>query len=112
MVATLQQSAGEAVSAMQQGQTRAEQSADQAQLAKASLSRILDAVNTITDMSAQIATAAEEQTSVNEEINRNVVNISTISDNTSQEAANTSSASTELAALASELKNQVSQFKV
>ncbi|MEI4551450.1 methyl-accepting chemotaxis protein [Pseudoalteromonas spongiae] len=81
MVATLQQSAGEAVSAMQQGQTRAEQSADQAQLAKASLSRILDAVNTITDMSAQIATAAEEQSAVSDEITKNVINI----DNASKE---------------------------
>ncbi|WP_372766743.1 methyl-accepting chemotaxis protein [Pseudoalteromonas sp.] len=81
MVATLQQSAGEAVSAMQQGQSRAEQSAEQAQLAKASLSRILDAVNTITDMSAQIATAAEEQSAVSDEITKNVINI----DNASKE---------------------------
>lgn len=86
MVATLQQSAGEAVSAMQQGQSRAEQSADQAQLAKASLSRILDAVNTITDMSAQIATAAEEQSAVSDEITKNVINI----DNASKETLDAS----------------------
>lgn len=86
MVATLQQSAGEAVSAMQQGQNRAEQSAEQAQLAKASLSRILDAVNTITDMSAQIATAAEEQSAVSDEITKNVINI----DNASKETLDAS----------------------
>lgn len=97
---------------MEQSKQQAENSVANASQAGEALDLITTAVATINDMAAQIATAAEEQTSVNEEINRNVVNISTISDNTAQEAAITSSASTELAALASELKNQVAQFKV
>ena len=63
-------------------------------------------------MAAQIATAAEEQTSVNEEINRNITNISTISDSTSTEADNTHQSSRELEELARNLNLLVSQFKV
>ena len=63
-------------------------------------------------MAAKIATVAEEQTSVNEEINRNVTNISTISDETANEAEKTHSSSLELTALASTLNQLVSQFKV
>lgn len=112
MIESLQNGSKDAVALMLQSKQQAEDSVNNATQAGEALDLITTAVAKINDMAAQIATAAEEQTSVNEEINRNVVNISTISDNTSQEAANTSSASTELAALASELKNQVSQFKV
>ncbi|MDE3270495.1 methyl-accepting chemotaxis protein [Pseudoalteromonas sp. G4] len=112
MIESLQSGSKDAVLLMEQSKQQAENSVANASQAGEALDLITAAVATINDMAAQIATAAEEQTSVNEEINRNVVNISTISDNTAQEAASTSSASTELAALASELKNQVAQFKV
>lgn len=112
MIESLQSGSKDAVALMQQSKHQAENSVANATQAGEALDLITTAVATINDMAAQIATAAEEQTSVNEEINRNVVNISTISDNTAQEAASTGSASTELAALASELKNQVAQFKV
>ncbi|MFY8351282.1 methyl-accepting chemotaxis protein [Pseudoalteromonas sp. SSM20] len=112
MIESLQSGSKDAVLLMEQSKQQAENSVANASQAGEALDLITTAVATINDMAAQIATAAEEQTSVNEEINRNVVNISTISDNTAQEAASTSSASTELAALASELKNQVAQFKV
>ena len=63
-------------------------------------------------MNTQIATAAEEQSSVAEEINRNVVNISDIVDRTAEGASQTSLASEELANLANQLQQLVNQFKV
>lgn len=112
MIESLQTGSNEAVTLMQQSKLQAENSVSNAGQAGEALDMITNSVASINDMAAQIATAAEQQTSVNEEINRNVVNISTISDNTANEAISTSSASTELAALASELKQQVAQFKV
>jgi methyl-accepting chemotaxis protein len=67
------------------------------------LQKITQSVASINDMAAQIATAAEEQTSVNEEINRNITNISTLSDSTSVEADNTHHSSKDLEELANNL---------
>ena len=110
MVATLQQSAGEAVSVMQEGQHKAELSAQQAQLAKDSLNRILDAVNTITDMSAQIATSAEEQSAVSEEITQNVVNIDTASKDTLSASEQSFSSTEKLLEEAERLTTMAKQF--
>ncbi|WP_372768471.1 methyl-accepting chemotaxis protein [Pseudoalteromonas sp.] len=110
MIESLQSASKEAVALMEQSNQQAENSVANATQAGEALDLITKAVAAINDMAAQIATPPEEQTSVNDEINRNVVIISTISDNTAKEAASTSS--TELAELASKLKNQVALFKV
>jgi methyl-accepting chemotaxis protein len=76
------------------------------------LTLITSSIVSINDMNCQIATAAEEQAAVAEEINRNVVNVQEL---TTQSAASTSQASTtshELAKLGEALKNQVRQFKI
>jgi methyl-accepting chemotaxis protein len=76
------------------------------------LTLITSSIVSINDISCQIATAAEEQASVAEEINRNVINAQEL---TTQSAASTSQASTtshELAKLGEGLKSQVRQFKV
>ncbi|MFW2372859.1 MAG: methyl-accepting chemotaxis protein, partial [Gammaproteobacteria bacterium] len=63
-------------------------------------------------MNTQIAIAAEQQSSVSEEINRNIVNISSVVSDTADGASQTSSASSELARLSMELQKLVGQFKV
>jgi methyl-accepting chemotaxis protein len=76
------------------------------------LTLITSSIVSINDMNCQIATAAEEQAAVAEEINRNVVNVQEL---TTQSAASTLQASTtshELAKLGEALKNQVRQFKI
>ncbi len=87
MIQKLQDAAGQAVGVMEQGQSAAKSSVEQASHAGESLESITRAVDTITAMTTQIATAAEEQSAVAEEINRNVVNISTVASAT-KEAAN------------------------
>ena len=62
-------------------------------------------------MNTLIASAAEEQNAVTEDINRNVVEISVISDQSSRSANQMSESSAELARLAVELQIQVGQFK-
>ena len=63
-------------------------------------------------MNTQIATAAEQQSAVAEEINRNITTISRIADTTSADAAQTSQISDELVRLATELNRLVGQFRL
>ncbi|MDP2561435.1 methyl-accepting chemotaxis protein [Psychrobium sp. 1_MG-2023] len=112
MIERLQTGANEAVNVMNLSKKQAERSVSNASEAGGALDGITSSVASINDMAAQIACAAEEQTSVNEEINRNITNISTISDSTAVEADNTHQASHNLASLAVELDQQVSKFRV
>jgi methyl-accepting chemotaxis protein len=63
-------------------------------------------------MSVQIATAAEEQSAVTEEISRNVNNIMTISNHTVTASDDTTEATEALIAEVNKLKDMVKQFKV
>jgi methyl-accepting chemotaxis protein len=111
LIDALQGGAEQAVSVMTQSRDRAGATVEKAQHAGQSLSSITQAVETILQMNTQIATASEEQSAVSEEIQRNVVNIQTISEETSMGAEQTSSASAELARLGEQLQALVGQFK-
>jgi methyl-accepting chemotaxis protein len=69
-------------------------------------------VSTISDMNTQIASAAEEQSSVAEEMNRNIVAIRDVAEQTARGAHQTSRATDELSRLSSELQALVGQFKI
>ncbi len=112
MVAKLQEGAQSAVAAMAQGTTQTAQSVDQSIQAGAALDKISSAVSTIYDMNAQIASAAEEQSSVSEEINRNIVNIRDIAEDTVEGANQTAQSSAQMSQVAEELIALVNEFKV
>jgi len=76
------------------------------------LSKIQNAVDSISDQNILIASAAEEQNNVAEEINRNVVSINTVGEATLAGAKQTSTSSVELAEIANQLQRLVQQFKV
>lgn len=111
MIDSLQVQARAAVQAITLGQEKAKVSVEQASDAGNSLNEITDSVATITSMNIQIATASEEQSSVAEEINQNVVNISHVADENAEASKKLSTSSHDLAQLASELQGLVSQFK-
>lgn len=111
MIESLQQGSRNAVKAMESSQTQSQQSVEQATNARGSLEAITEAVTTISTMNIQIASAAEEQSSVSEEINQNIVNISQVVEQTAEGAQQTLTASNELANLANELQGLVGQFK-
>jgi len=111
MIESLQQGSRNAVKAMESSQNQSQQSVEQAQKAQGSLDAITEAVTTISNMNIQIASAAQEQSSVSEEINQNIVNISHVVEQTAEGAQQTLTASNELANLANELQNLVGQFK-
>ena len=114
LVVEMQSEAGAAgaVSAMDQGRDRAQCSVGQAGAAGDALRAITDAVAKISDMNAQIATAADEQTAVAEEVNRNIVNIADVVGQTTQGAQHTAASSEDMARLAADLESRVGQFRV
>jgi methyl-accepting chemotaxis protein len=76
------------------------------------LTLIISSIASINDMNCQIATAAEEQSSVAEEINRNVVNVQQLTVQSSASTSQVSTTSHELARLGEGLTRQVRQFKI
>lgn len=112
MIEKLQTGARNAVDVMEQGRSAAQAGVGQAKAAAVSLEAITQAVTTINEMNAMIASAAEEQTSVAEEMNKNIVTISQLSQDTSGAVQQTTAASSELAKLSSTLESLVSQFKL
>jgi methyl-accepting chemotaxis protein len=112
MIERLQTAARNAVTSMESGQSLTLSNVKQADKAGLALDEIASAVKTISDMNAMIASAAEEQSAVAEEINRSVVNITQISDETATGARQTTSTAEALAGLAVQLRSLALQFKV
>lgn len=112
MIESLQSSARQAVDSMEAGREKADQSVSQADLAGQALEEIARAVGTITDMNTQIASAAEEQAAVTDELNRNTVNIQNLANHSSDGSQKTAAAADELASLSEGLKDSLSQFRV
>jgi len=108
----LQKGVRNAVQVMEGAQARAHAGSGCVAKAAQSLNGIAGEVGTINDMNMQIATAAEEQSAVAEEINRNITTISDIADTTAADARQTSQISEELVHLAAELNRLVSQFRL
>jgi len=112
MIESLQSSAASAVSAMHEGQNKAQVSVNSAARAGESLRDINEAISNINDMNAQIATASEEQASVAEEINRNISAISELGEQSSRGAQKTASGSQDMSQLAMQAQGEVGQFKI
>jgi len=112
MIQKLQQGAQEAVAVMENSNNKTNNSVNTAAEAGEALNTISSAVNNITDMNLQIASAAEEQGAASEEINRNVININDIAQQTTERSQQTAEASEKLARLSGELQALVMQFKV
>ncbi|KZN38935.1 methyl-accepting chemotaxis protein [Pseudoalteromonas luteoviolacea S2607] len=112
MIESLQSGAEEAVSAMSKGQQQAESCVAQSDIANEALNSITDAVSRAHDVSEEIATAANEQQQVSQEISERLESIVTIAEQTAEGANQTSISSSEVAKLAEELRQSVSQFRV
>jgi len=112
MIEKLQSGSQQAVDVMEQSQKQAQSAVEHATNAGTSLSTIAGVVESINDMSTQIASAAEEQSVVAEEINRNIVSIRDKAEQTAAGTEHTTAASGELAQLATKLQGLVGQFRV
>lgn len=86
MIEQLQAGASSVSSAMNESKTTAVDAVNKAKTANSALNRIRDAIQVISDMNIQIASAAEEQSLVAEEINTNTVKIKDLSTQVAQSA--------------------------
>lgn len=112
IIEQLQTGSKNAVDVMSRSLDLAKTVADGAGLAGDSLETIARSINQIDMMSQQIASAAEEQSVVAEEMNRNITRISMMSDENSTATDHIAKASLELAEISSHMQDMAGQFKL
>lgn len=111
MINNLQISARNAVQVMALGGKQAADSVDQAGKAGVALDQMMSTVVMLNDLNLQIATGSEQQSSVADEINRNIVAIRDLVNHVGSGAADAADESHKLASLAQELHSMTAQFK-
>uniref|UniRef100_UPI0035A58888 methyl-accepting chemotaxis protein n=1 Tax=Pseudomonas cichorii TaxID=36746 RepID=UPI0035A58888 len=110
MISSIQKGTEAAVSAMAQTNTQAQKTLDTAQGAGAALVEITESIDNITERNILIATASEEQAQVAREVDRSLVSIRDLSNQSSEGSNQTAIATSELTKLAVELNRLVKQF--
>lgn len=111
MLQRLQGGVKQAVDVMQASEDRSQETVQEASHIASSLDSMVMAVSTINDMNIQIATAAEEQHAVSEEINKNLVAIQQIVSELTSAAVESNSTTRDLANTGDKLRKLVSQFR-
>lgn len=112
MIERVQKGTGETVTVIENSRSQTQTVVDHTRDAGEALQGIALAVSRINEMNTQIASAAEEQSSTAEEINRNVDTINSVAEESSEGVQSGRRASEELARLSSELQDLVSEFRV
>ncbi len=112
MIDRLQAGTQSAVEAMRRSSEAGDGTSAQANEAGASLDAMAQLIGTINSMNAQIASAAEEQTAVAEEINRSVHQIAAAVDSVADETQLGAQTTRSLADLGQRLGGLVGQFRI
>ncbi|AQZ34415.1 MULTISPECIES: methyl-accepting chemotaxis protein [Pseudomonadaceae] len=108
----LQSESRSAVEAMAKGQRQSALVVEYASKASAALEQINSHIGQISDQNIQVATATEEQSSVVEDINRNIVDINELTVGTTHIADQLNQASSDLQALSTQLDGLVGRFRL
>lgn len=110
-ISQLQSAARKAVGVMKMGREQATESVNQAEQAGNALKEIHACVQNINTMNTLIAEASQKQRQQAENVNQNIEQISSISENVSSGAAKTNVTSSEVGELANQLFKLIGQFK-
>ncbi len=110
MIEKLQTASSTAVDVMEKGRTAAASSVEQASEAGQSLHTITQSVEGISAINMEIASAAEQQSAVAEEVNKNIININGVAERTSTDSQHISEVGNELMEMAHSLNKMVSKF--
>ena len=111
MVESLQQGTHNAVESMTTSRNTAEQAVNEISVAGGAIDEVTDAVNLMSDINAQIATAAEEQSAVAEEINQNIIKIKDIGTDNTEVANTTAEEGVNMLQVSEILSDSVKRFK-
>lgn len=112
MLHHLQQAVGSAVQAMEQTKVSCQATADKTAQVTVGLDEMTNSVVHINDLSTQIATAAEEQSAVAEEINRNMVAVRHVVDELVESGVSVDRSTESLLSTNGRLTAVVNRFKV
>ncbi|MGX1927238.1 methyl-accepting chemotaxis protein [Vibrio sp. NH-7] len=112
IIEELQKQSGMANDSMQLSLEMLAKNNELAQQANSALQGITESVTNINDANTQVATAAEQQSQVTQDINRNVVNMSELVNQNVSGICQSASASEELSSLAEKQKAQLAFFKL
>jgi methyl-accepting chemotaxis protein len=112
MIDRLKRGTIDTVNAMKQSSDAGSRTSEQAAHATASLRVIATQIETINTMNTQIASAADEQTMVSEEINRSIQQIALAVETVAQETQHGAQTARDLASLSESLNLAVKQFRV
>ena len=111
IIEKLQQGAARAAEVMEHSREIASAGVEQAGRTGESLQSITRAIDTINEMNAQIASAANEQSTVVEDINQRVTTISEVSELTVDSMQSTGKSSEEIQEMAQALRRLADQFR-
>ena len=103
IISSLLNGAQKAVQVMDKSKDQAYSSVDQSKTAGASLQSILGSIHTINEMNLMVASSAEEQSSVAEEVSKNIERINGFSEQTVEDAESTATATLRLSEQAEQL---------
>lgn len=112
LIVELQNGAQESLDKMLRSRDLSTQNAEQAKEVLALFANISEQVGYVQDMNNQIATAAEEQSQVSDEINRSVENVRQLADRTTEGSIESVAAVSNLRALSHQLKSLTDRFKI
>ncbi|YAF53287.1 Methyl-accepting chemotaxis protein [Pseudomonas sp. E141] len=112
LIVGLQSGTEQVATIMDNSRTLTDNSVELTRRAGGSLENITRTVSAIQSMNQQIAAAAEQQSAVAEEINRSVLNVRDVSEQTASSSEETAASSAELARLGVHLQTLVGRFRV
>ncbi|MDP5131714.1 MAG: methyl-accepting chemotaxis protein [Paraglaciecola sp.] len=112
LIERLQHSAANAVNTMNAGVTKAQHGVAMADKAGAALTDIMQSVSAITDMTLQIASATEEQSTVVQEMDKNLLRVNSLTMDTKQRSNEADTTSAELENMAGQLRGESHRFTV
>lgn len=111
MIQSLQGEVNTAVGIIESGTAKANDAMERTQASFESLNSVTNDIVTISDHITQVATAAEEQSSVNEEINKNLTVLGEASNELAELGNENSSISDQLQSQISDVESQLSQLR-
>jgi len=112
MIQSFQSTTGSAVETMEGCQSLAENSVSDAAETLQSFDDIVESIRRINDLSSQIASAAEQQTSVTGDLDRNTVKIRSVSESFLEDARSNVEHAHSLEELSRETHQLISRFKL
>ncbi|SHF92970.1 methyl-accepting chemotaxis sensory transducer with Cache sensor [Marinomonas polaris DSM 16579] len=111
IIEKLQHQSKEASTSMATSTQQAERGADRMHVAAENLKNMLRQVDDVSARSHQIASAAEQQGTVAEEINHNIMGIRAVSEKVLEDSQQVSEGSTMIAKMTDELSKKIKQFQ-